>query len=241
MKEEMFLVFDQYLANEMTRQEKLDFENQLQIDEELKEEFELYRATDYYLQNEFSSETENFKNNLKIISRQYHDASKEKKKKIIPISYRWYAVAASLLLFLSIWFFMKNTIPEYSDFNEHEKAYFTERGETDINLKQAEEAFNNKNYKIAIASFESINRKELGVEEKLIYAVALLEEDQFVKAESILQNIKSQNTVFKNKALWYLAMSKLKQKEYEDCKVFLEEIPKEAEEYKGAQILLSKL
>ena len=40
--------------------------------------------------------------------------------------------------------------PSYSDYNQHENANFVERGSVIIDLKAAQEAFNNKNYEEAI-------------------------------------------------------------------------------------------
>jgi len=41
--------------------------------------------------------------------------------------------------------------------------------------------------------------------------------------------------------MWYLALSKLKQKKFEQCRVILERIPDDAEVHNKAQNLLSKL
>ncbi|WP_130733346.1 tol-pal system YbgF family protein [Flavobacterium sp. J27] len=242
MKEDVFLLFDQYLENEMTPQEKLDFENQLQNSIELNEAFELYKETSHFLKNTFSTDVEDFKNNLKAISKRSQEEEEViKSRKVISMPTKWFAIAASIVVLFFVWFFMNDTVPEYQDFNQHEKAYFTERSQNNIYLKQAEEAFNAKNYQKAVLLFENITSKDLGVEEQLFYAIALLEENQFPKAESILENIKRQPSVFRNKAIWYLALSKLKQKDYENCKTLLNEIPKQAEDYDKAQKLLDKL
>ncbi|NHN26985.1 tetratricopeptide repeat protein [Flavobacterium jejuense] len=242
MQEEVYIVFEQYLQNEMTVEEKLNFENQIQNDTDLKESFELYKEANQFLKIKFSNETVDFKNNLSLISKQY--SSKEAnlgKTKVIPINSKWFAIAATIVIFISIWFFMQNGTPEYNDYKEHEKAYFTERSEGNNTLKEAEEAFNAKDYQKAIGFFEKIDQKDFGGEEHLFYAIALIETNQFDKAEVILQLIKEGNSIYKEKAIWYLGLSNLKQKKYDEAKIILETLSDEAEDYDKAQEIIKKL
>ena len=136
---------------------------------------------------------------------------------------------------------MQSGTPEYGNYNQHEKAHFTERSEGDTNLKKAQEAFNNKEYQKAVDSFEQISKEELGDESYLYYAISLIEVNEYYKSESILGKIKEGNSVYKEKAIWYLGLSKLKQKKYADCKAILEKLSKEAEDYDKAQEIIKKI
>ena len=107
--------------------------------------------------------------------------------------------------------------------------------------KRIEDAFNNKEYDKAVANFEKVTKEELGVEGNLFYAISLIEVNQFDKAEAILIGINEGGSVYKEKAIWYLGLSKLKQKKYEECKVILETLTNDAEDYDKAQEILKKL
>ncbi|NJM80260.1 MAG: tetratricopeptide repeat protein [Flavobacterium sp.] len=242
MKEDMYIAFENYLQNEMTVEEQNNFESQLQNDADFKEKFELYKQTAQFLETKFSKETEVFKSNLKSISKEY--VSKEVnlgKPKVIPLFSKWYAVAATVVIFISVWFFMQNSTPEYGNYNQHEKAHFTERSEVNENLKLAQEAFNAKEYEKALGFFESISKENLSEEGNLFYAISLLETNQYEKSEAILENLKDGNSVYKEKAIWYLGLSKLKQKKYEECKTILETLSNNAEDYDKAQQIIKKL
>ena len=75
----------------------------------------------------------------------------------------------------------------------------------------------------------------------MYYGIALLEDGQFQKAESSLTELKKGNSIFKNQAIWYLALSKLKQKDYDSTKKILETMPQDYEHYDQVQELLNEL
>jgi hypothetical protein len=240
MNEELYIGFENYLNNEMLPEEQSEFEQKLQDDDELREKFRLYKESTGFLEARFSKESINFKENLKSVSSGYFNASQGQKSKIIAFRPWQYAVAASLVVLLGTWFFMQNTLPQYDDYNEHESAYFTERGSDDVNLKEAQDFFNAKDYKNAVLAFEkSENLKN--PELQYFYAIALIETSDFTKAEIFLNNIKAGNSVYKFKAAWYLALSKLKQNKTEDCQLLLKQIPQDAEDFDKAQELLKDL
>jgi hypothetical protein len=240
MNEELYITFENYFNNELSQEEKLEFELQLQNDADIKEKFEIYKEINGYLETKFSSETIDFKKNLESISNQNFSENK-KEVKVISFKPWYYAVAASVAILFGTWFFMQNAVPNYSDYATHETAIFTERGEVIKNLKIAEKAFNNKNYKEAIVNFEIVLKDYKRPEIEYYYGISLLEENRYTDAEKVFTQIKSGKSVYKDKATWQLALSSLKQKKYEDCKKYINQIPADAEDYKTAQKLLKKL
>ena len=68
-----------------------------------------------------------------------------------------------------------------------------------------------------------------------------MENNQIKQAEAEFNQIKSGNSVYKNKAIYALALAKLKQKDYKSCKEILLEIPSDYEYYDKVQELLDKL
>lgn len=240
MNEELYIGFENYLNNEMLPEERLEFEQKLQKDTEFRESFHSYKETTQFLEAKLSKETIDFKENLKSIAAEYFSESQDQKRKVIIFKPWQYAVAASLTVLLGTWFFMQNGNPEYGDYSQHESAYFTERGSEDVNLKEAQDFFNAKDYKSAVLAFEKVENLK-NPELQYFYAIALIETNDFAKAEVFLNTIKSGNSVYKDKATWYLALSKLKQNKTEDCQLLLKQIPTDAEDFDKAKELLDDL
>lgn len=241
MQEELYLLFENYLNNEMSLEEKTSFENQLQNDPKLKEQFELYKQTTQFLEVKFSKETVDFKENLKSISENHFADSIKKKTKVISLQSKWFAIAAILVVFIGVWFMNNNGNPSYSDYNQHENANFVERGSVIKDLKVAQEAFNNKNYEEAIPLFEKVLVEYKRPEIEFYYGVSLLEVNKTSEAETVFRDLKNGTSVYNQKAIWYLALTKLKLEDFESCKTYLKEISADSEEFEKAQELLNEL
>jgi tetratricopeptide (TPR) repeat protein len=239
MNEERYILFDQYLANELPAEEKTAFEKQLGEDAELATSFEIFKELHLHLENKFGNETElnAFKKNLKTIS---NDNFKTKKSKVVTFKPWQYAIAASIAFLVGLFVF-QNINPVFDDYNNPEMATFVERGDVNENLKLAQDSFNAKQYKTAIPLFEKVLKEKKSAEIQYFYAVALLEDNQIQKAEINLSDLRYGNSIYKNKATWYLALSKLKQKDYKTCKDILLSIPEDFEDYDQVQELLNEL
>lgn len=239
MNEEAYSSFESYLNNEMSAEERLDFESRLQQDSQFKESFELYQETSAFLEHKFAAETQDFKKNLASVSKDYF-SEEEEETKVVSFKPWYYAAAASVVILLGTWIFMKGPTPEYGDYDQHENAAFVERSDASQDLKNAQDFFNKKEYGKAVASFEKIQKLD-HPEYQYFYAIALIETDNYVKAELLLNEIQRGNSIYKNKAVWYSALSELKQKNLEECKSLLRQIPKDSEDYDKAQELLKEL
>lgn len=240
MQEELYITFENYLTNEMTLEEKTTFENQLYNDEIFKKQFELYKETTQFLNVKFSNETSEFKENLKSISANHFANSSQKKTKVISLQSKWFAIAAMLVVFIGIWYLNSSANPSYSDYNTHNEAHFVERSEGNPNLKMAQDYFNSKDYQKASETFSKIENVT-NPEIQLYYAISLIEMDDYLKAKILLENISQGNSVFKDDAIWYLALSSLKQKKYDESKKYLRKISEDSEKYSEAQKLLNDL
>lgn len=239
MNEERYILFENYLSNELSAEEKINFEKQLVEDPEFASAFEIFKELHLHLENKFGNEQElkAFKKNLKSISK---DHFKTKKPKVVAFKPWQYAIAASVAILVGLFVF-QNINPSFEDYNNPEMATFIERGDVNENLKLAQDAFNAKNYKTTIPYFEAILNSTKTPEIQYFYAVSLLEDNQFQKAETNLSELKSGNSIYKNKATWYLALSKLKQEDYKSCKEILLTIPEDFEDYDQVQELLNEL
>lgn len=240
MNEERYILFDQYLQGELTIDERNSFEKQLSEDHEFSSEFETFKEAQLRLKNkfEYEEEREAFKANLKTISDKHFNTSKPK---VIGLNAWYFAAAASVVILFGLFFFNYNQNPAFEDYNHPEQASFTERGEAKETLKQAETAFNERKYSEAIPLFEAILKENKTPEVQYFYGVSLLEESQYKKAEAVFNELKSGTSVYKEKAKWNLALSKLKQKDYKGCKEILQTISEDYENYDDVQNLLEDL
>ena len=179
-----------------------------------------------------------FEANLTRISDKYFNKKKHKTTSLKP----WYFVAAvSVIIMFGLFFFDYNHYPNFEDYNHPERAYFTETGVSEANLKQAEINFNAQKYDDAIPIFEMILKENNSDEMKYFYAVSLLQVNKYVKAETIFKELEAGNSVYKEKAKWNLALSKLKQGKYKECKTVLESISEDYEDYDEVEHLLEEL
>lgn len=240
MNEERYILFDQYLQDELSAEEKLKFEKALSEDAELASAFGIFQELQAHLENKFGNETElnAFKDNLKTISR---DHFKAKKPKVFRLKPWHYAAAASITLLFGLFLFNADFNPDFEDYHQYENAYFTERGTVDGNLKQAEEAFNAKQFAAAVPLFETVLKEINTPEINYFYGVSLLESNNIAAAEIVFDELRSGASIYKNKAIWNLAMAKLKQKDYKACKALLETIPEDYEDYDRVRELLKEL
>ena len=240
MQEELYIGFEKYLLNEMTAEEQSEFENKLQTDDNFREQFQIYKETTEFLELKFSKDAGDFKQNLKAIGSNHFGKPVTKKSKVISLQSKWYAVAAMLVVFMGVWYFNQSGNPTFSDYNNYNEAHFIERSDNNQNLVDAQTFFNAKDYKKASQSFakiEDLTNPEL----QLYYAISLIESDDYAKASVLLTNISQGNSVYKEEAIWYSALSSLKQKDYKTCKKQLEQISQDSEKYNQAQKLLKEL
>ncbi len=242
MNEERYILFDQYLQGEMTVEERNSFEKQLAENPEFASAFETFKTVNLHLETKFGyeKEREEFKGNLTQISNT-HFNKKKKKNKVVSLKPWYYAVAASVVVLIGLFFFNYDSNPTFEDFNHPEQASFTERGDVNISLKQAEIAFNARKYKDAIPLFEETLKENKTPEIQYFYGVALLQENEFEKSEAVFNELKSGTSAYKDKVLWNLALLKLKQKDYTACKKNLEAISQDYEGYDDVQELLNEL
>jgi predicted Zn-dependent protease len=237
MQEALYQSFENYINNELPLVERKVLESQLKNDADLKKKFDLYKETSVHLAQKFSVDTQDFKENLKNIA---NENKPKKKSKVIAFKPWHFMVAASIALFFGL-LYMNQPIAKYDDYNQHENMNMIERGDVIKSLKLAQDAFNSKNYKEAITHFEVVLKEYPRPEIKYFYAISLIEDNRFADSETILKELSTGKTTFKNNATWYLALSKLKQQKPEECKAILKTIPTDFEDYDQVSKLLKEV
>lgn len=249
MKDQDYILFDAYLANEMSKEDLADFEARLKNDPQFNQAFTTYKELGVFLEHKFKNEaaTKAFEENLKKISSQHFGTNEApgrvgQQPKSLKTNFYKYAIAACVVLFLGLFVLNQFSAPTYSDYAQHDPISLSVRGQNDALLKTAETAFNNKEFEKAEAAFASLLESDPNNLELQFYrAISNIELDNFKTADTLLEQLKNGNSVYKHKAAWYLALSKLKQDNKPACLEILKTIPQEADDYKRAQKLIKKL
>lgn len=232
-------LFEQYLHGAMTVAERDNFTKRLAEDRDLTLEFETFKEMEWQLKNklEYDAERQIFKENLAKISEAHFD----NKPKVVGLKPWYLAVALSVAILVGLFFFNYNQNPVFGDYNNPEHASFSETANASEALKKAEMAYNKKRYNDAIPFFETVLQNKKTPEIQFFYGVSLLEESHYLKAEAIFKKLKAGDSLYKEKATWYLALCKLKQKDYAGCKQILQTMSKDYERYALVKELLDRL
>jgi len=241
MEEELYLEIERYLGNDMSADERISFEGRLKNDHTLAEKLNLYRSASAQLMAKFRGEEQEQRFRKTLAGMEVSIATDGKKK---AIQFYGWAAAASIALLCVALFYTSSLKPHYADYATYEPLTLVERGDDDDNAikLQAQQYFNAKEYGKAIANLNELLRIDsANIELKLYKGIALLEIGQVEEANSLFEAVRSSNAVYKDKGTWMLALSALKQKDYERCESLLKEIPTDSPEYAAAQKLLNKL
>lgn len=244
MKEERYILFDNYLNKELSASELISFEEKLNSDDDFKQEFKIYKALETSLASKFENKEKEIalRKTLTNLGSEYikpENSAKRKGKLISLFNHKQLMVAASVALLIGFFLF-NNGEPVYSNFSNHNSLELVVRGENNDTVINAEKAFNSKNYKEALNYLMQLSNSN-DTEIELHKGICFLELNLYADGDIIFDKISNGNSAFKNTATWYKALSMLKQEQFEACKHALKTIPKSAEEYKQAKKLLRKL
>jgi len=244
MQEQDYILFEDYLSGQLDTAQKEAFTNRLHNDLEFKKAFDSYKSTSQFLEGYLKNEekTKAFKENLKAISTKYFDKKEASKKKFRGINPWYYSIAAAAMLAIGFFITQQFSSPSYENYAHYGNISLTVRGTDNKLLSQAETAFNNKDYQEAQSYFFQLLKTDTNNMELQLYrAVSLVELNNYSEADSLFNTIIKTPSVYKNKAIWYLALSKLKQGDYPASLNVLKTLPRDAEDYKEAQNLMKEL
>jgi len=244
MKEDRYILFENYLVNKLSDTELQSFEKKLETDTDFKQEFEIYKNLNTSLKSKFENEESEIalRKILNNLGSKFIKQNKVKKQKVISLfNYNSLMIAASIALLVSLFIF-KNGKPVYSDFSNHNVLELVVRGENNVAVVKAENAFNSKNYKEALQQLTILsNTYPNDTEIKLYQGISNLELGNYTNAETIFNKISEGNSAFATTATWYKALTFLKQKKFKKCKVVLKTIHKSSDKYSQAKKLLKQL
>jgi tetratricopeptide (TPR) repeat protein len=236
----------QYLDNEMSPDERREFELQIANDEELRNYIQLYSGIDKTMKAENTMPDEKeLRQTLDQMGRKYFTGG----GKVIQLSLKkLMAIAASVIILVSagIYFFMQSKPSAeklYAQFAQHETINIQARGSTGDSLaQQAAEKFNGKHYEEALLLFQQYLAKQPDdIQMKLSMAICYMELGKNKEADAVFSELASGSSAYAATAQWYQALSALKKKDMAACRTAINSIPSSSSFYAKAQELKGKL
>jgi len=243
MKPQTIEKIEQYSNDEMSPQERKDFELQLASDEELRNDFELYNNVNTTMS---ASPNENeLRHTLQQMNEKYFAKDAVVKKGSFK---KWLAIAASLIFIIALsFYFLMQSRPSaeklYAQFAQHTNLNIQLRGTAADSLaEQAAAIFNSKDYSSALPMMEKyLQQQPDDIQMKFSEAICYLETGKPNEAEKIFAVIAGGQTAFGETAKWYLALTALKENDFTKCRSNLNSIANTSPYFTKAKALLEKL
>ncbi|MBK8920647.1 MAG: tetratricopeptide repeat protein [Saprospirales bacterium] len=156
---------------------------------------------------------------------------------------RWALLAASFAVFaFAVWFFALRQPSLYHRYAQHAPLQFTERGAGDSPETRAERAFREGRYEEALAALRTVLTDKPGhLTARLYEGICLLELGRPAEARAAFAPIAEGTSALQADALWYLAISYLRENDPTRCRETLLRLQAGQEHYQQAQELLRAL
>ena len=244
MKEFDYDIISRYVDEEMSPAERMDFEQQMQREPELRKQVELYFEVTKSLQRRLhpAKEEAELRRTLEQLRPQYFQT----RSRVVPMAPRkkWLmAVAATVVFLLALTIWAPWNPDLYRKYSDVRMPGIEERGaEEDSLLRQAEKEFNEKRFAESIPLFETYLAAEPDdAFVRFYYGIALMQSGQTGKSRREFDTLFTGNSAFRYEAAFFMALSYLKEKDRDRCREWLQRIPPDAPNYPKAQELLRKV
>lgn len=230
---------EEYLRGDLSSEEVKNFEHRLKTDEDFKREFEFEKQLFETINEESwsfsdpnSKKVNDYKTltqekdiqNLKVsLNKINKESSKHKKTKL---SYILYLAAASVIIFLVVFQFLKSQKPsqtelyyKYANYQDLPSFVTRSSSESYNNLVEAKEDFEQQDYQTSIDKFSSVLDKKTGDARIYLYlGLANLELQQYDEAEKMFNQLINSDLIDHQKGYWYKALLYLKKGELESAR-----------------------
>lgn len=238
-----------YLTGDLQPEEKQAFEKALKEDPGLAGQLETRRKTlsDLGVLVTLEEGEEKLKSTLNKVGADFF-LKEEKTAAIIPFYRRKYfqfAVAATILLLIAIAVFLPGKgvqdTPVYANYANHYPASFTVMGPNETALSRAETAFNQKDYATAgDALQEYLQDHPDNPELQLYLGICRMEQGRIPEARALFEPLQA-HSGFQSEAIWNLALTALKEKDFAGCSEWLLKLPPNSDRQESARKLLKSL
>ena len=246
MNERDTILLNDYFNGLLSPPEAQQVRERAAIEPEFGEEFALREAMEAFpRQNEKRQE---LGRQLSNIGKDFFQASDGEQEQTPQMSARFnwgrlLAAAASIaLVATAYWFFSQPTLPEYKQYAKHDRLSLTVRGSNDTLKSEAEKAYNNQEYSRALPLLEQLLAADSSyIDVRLSQGICLMEMGKTAEARQVFEQIAQGQSALRSEAIWYIALSFLKDKNYAASKTTLQQINAGDDSYEKAQELLKKL
>ncbi|MDX9695109.1 MAG: hypothetical protein RBT49_04890 [Bacteroidales bacterium] len=229
---------DKYLYGDLDVAEMQRFEQKMDSDYELKNDFLLYSEINKAILEE---DVMMLRNKIDTIHKHSERSMLFSLKRL---DRRFYYAAASVALLIATGSIVYNTNKPAMDNNAIYNKYFTPydvsvtyrsgNEEVDLILISALEKYENENYKDAVILFEQvIHKRASDMAANLYSGISLMETEKYKKATNSFQTIiTNNNNLFIEQAKWYLALCYIKTNQNNKAIVILNELVSHDSYYK---------
>lgn len=211
-------LIDDYFQHKLTDAEKENVEKRILLDEEFAEDVAFYSHTKAILrENILAEKHKEWTNQL------------PEKGKTINFTRFGLGIAASILIFMGIWFFGQNDTK--NDTNLASNFVSSELATLPLKMDAAEDSlelgkkyYNEKDYKNAIAVFENLSKKQLKAKEFL--GLSYLQSKDYDKSIEIFKAQAQNPDLLNNKGKFYLALAYAQKGDLKTAEQIFKEIRK---------------
>ncbi len=248
---------ERYLSGDMSREERVNFERELEHNPELADEMRFYEYVNRSVSRALSPPEDEllFKSSLRAVSdenrhteRYLYPAYKSAGKsgsgrvsnrllRIISIC----SVAAAIVLVVFIWApWHQSLVTQFADVP---MASVVERGSgTEATIQEAVRLFNNREYKNALPLFNQALQEQSDDSYLLFHrGIALLHTGELVAARSDMLRVYSSGSIYQHDAAFYIALTYAAANNRDDALRWLEYVPSDALIFQKAEALRKKL
>jgi hypothetical protein len=235
-----------YAEDDMTAEEKQEFEQALSTDTALQEQLALYRDVHDSMYNHFNPGEDQYQlqQTLQDMRDEFFNPA-ARRTKVVPMARKWQfaiSVAAMLVVAVILWKpWQKEDL--YGKYAQLKMINPAERGDNTDSLSQlAAMAFNAEDFITAEKNLEQVRRvKPDDSFTNFYYGVSLLQNGKSAQSRVVLSTVANGESAFKYQATFFQALTYLKEGNKTACREWLQKIPADASFYTKAQELLNKL
>lgn len=240
-----------YAEGLMESAELQEFEAALATDTDLQEQYRLYTEAESKLKQHIAAEQdeEDLRITLQHMRKEFFSApvagnTSPVRAKVVKLMWRKVAVtaAAAILVALFIWQPWQGE-DLYTQYAATEMVSAVERGtHTDSLLVRATKAFNAKEFTSAATYlYEVVEAQPENSFARFYYGVSLMQTGKTELARGAFTVLSKGSSAFRDEAVFYMALSYLKDNDKESCKKWLQQVPAGSGSYEKAQKLLQEL
>jgi len=229
MKDNVYEDFEDYLQNELTKEDREEFDKRLQEDEAFAASFSVYKEIEDQMRLRLADESkeEELVSTLSKLNKKHFKkgSSKPKQASSVPIRriVQWASgIAAGIGLYFAVSILFFSGGPDARQMaDEYFAENFTKLGQTmggaEDSLQLGIVSYNAQDYEVAQTIFEDIlQRDPLNSEAEKILGLTHLAKNEFDQALGYFENLASRNELYVNQGKFFQAMVLLKRGNTED-------------------------